>query len=140
FRSDPRGTGGTVVYSGDLVRRDAEGRHWFVARLDRLLKVQGHRISPDEVAAAVAGEPGVGEVAVLGEDAGADGHRIVLCVAGDPGDQALVPRLLRRCRSRLPSYMVPARLCVLPSLPHTRNGKVDEGELRHRIQPCTDDR
>src|SRR6185369_10156205 len=96
FRADPRGNGGTVVFSGDLVRRDAEGRHYFVARQDRLLKVQGYRISPDEVAAAVAGMPGVGEVAVYGEDGGAS-HRIVLCVAGDASDQDLLQRLQRRC-------------------------------------------
>src|SRR5262249_19629907 len=49
FRPDPRGRPGTAVFSGDLVRRDGEGRHYFVARRDRLLKVAGHRISPDEV-------------------------------------------------------------------------------------------
>jgi acyl-CoA synthetase (AMP-forming)/AMP-acid ligase II len=138
FRPDPRGTGGTVVYSGDLVRRDAAGRHYFVARTDRLLKVAGHRISPDEVAAAVAGQPGVGEVAVFGQDGGADGHRIVLCVAGDLADANLRERLLRRCRARLPSYMQPAVVYVLPALPHNQNGKVDENVLRTLVPPCTD--
>ncbi|MCK5940751.1 MAG: AMP-binding protein, partial [Planctomycetes bacterium] len=41
FRPDPRGGDGQVVYSGDLVRRDRDGRHYFVARLDRMLKVHG---------------------------------------------------------------------------------------------------
>lgn len=138
FRPDPRGCGGRVVYSGDLVRRDADGRHFFVARTDRLLKVQGHRISADEIAAAVAGAPGVGEVAVFGEDGGAEGHRIVLCVAGDAADRELVVRLQRRCRARLPSYMQPAVVHVLPALPHNANGKVDEAALRLQIGTCTD--
>jgi acyl-CoA synthetase (AMP-forming)/AMP-acid ligase II len=130
FRPDPRGNGGIVVHSGDIVRRDAGGRHFFVGRADRLLKVQGHRVSPDEVAAAVAGMPGVGEVAVFGIDGGADGHHIVLVVAGDPGDATLPALLQRRCRTRLPSYMQPVRIAVLRSLPHNQNGKVDEGALR----------
>jgi acyl-CoA synthetase (AMP-forming)/AMP-acid ligase II len=140
FRHDPRGGDAPVVFSGDLVRRDADGRHWFEARLDRLLKVQGHRISPDEVAAAFAGAEGVGEVAVLGFDGGADGHRIVVCVAGDPDDRDLVPRLQRRCRARLPSYMVPAALHVFAALPHNPNGKVDENALRAKLVSCTDGR
>lgn len=137
FAPDPRGGGNTVVYSGDLVRRDAGGRHYFVARLDRLLKVHGHRVSPDEVAAAVAGMPKVGEVAVLGQLAGAEGHRIVLCVAGDPGDATLPGEVLARCRRRLPSFMQPAEVKVLAELPHNANGKVDEAALRARIATCT---
>jgi acyl-coenzyme A synthetase/AMP-(fatty) acid ligase len=119
-----------VVYSGDLVRRDEHGRHYFVGRMDRMLKVHGHRVSPDEVAQAVVGMEGVGEVWVLGLDGGADGHRIALCCVGDPADQALRQALRRRCRSRLPSYMQPGVLEVLPALPHNANGKVDEAALR----------
>lgn len=137
FRPDPRGSGGTVVWSGDLVRRDGDGRHYFVGRQDRLLKVQGHRVSPDEVAMAVAGVPGVGEVAVFGLDGGADGHRIVLVAAGDPHDAGLGKELLRRCRVRLPSYMVPAVVHVVPGLPHNQNGKIDEQALRALVGPCT---
>lgn len=136
FRADPRGGPDTAVWSGDIVRRDAEGRHYFVARNDRLLKVAGHRISPDEVAAAVAGTPGAGEIAVFGEDGGAEGHRIVLCVAGDPQSD-LRERLQRRCRARLPSYMLPASVHVLRELPHNSNGKIDEAALRQRTGPCT---
>ncbi|MEZ6037708.1 MAG: AMP-binding protein [Planctomycetota bacterium] len=134
FRPDPRGGGGTVVWSGDRVRRDADGRHYFVSRIDRLLKVHGHRISPDEVAQAVAGMPGTGEVAVFGVDGGADGHHIVLCVAGDPGDAALEAAIRRRCRSRLPSYMMPHAVHVFEALPHNQNGKVDEGALRRLLE------
>ncbi len=136
FRPDPRGGGGTVVYSGDLVRRDAGGRHYFVARQDRMLKVFGHRVSPDEVAAAVADMPGVGQLHVAGLDGGADGHRIALWLVGDPADGALADAVRRRCRARLPSYMVPQVVQVVPRLPHTANGKVDEAVLRALLEPC----
>ena len=138
FRPDPRTGTGTVVYSGDLVRRCGEGRHWFVSRMDRLLKVQGHRVSPDEVAAAITGTPGAGEVAVLGIDGQADGHRIIACVAGATDDLELRARIERRCRARLPSWMRPAVVCVLPSLPHNPNGKVDEAALRAHLYRCTE--
>lgn len=137
FRPDPRGIPGTVVYSGDLVRRDQDGRLYFVARLDRMLKVAGHRISPDEVAEVLRTCSGVGEVAVWGQDAGAQGHRIVCAVQGDPHDRDLSARILRHCRSRLPAYMVPAEVRVFARLPHTQNGKIDVPRLE-RDDPCTD--
>ncbi|MBK8100252.1 MAG: AMP-binding protein [Planctomycetes bacterium] len=140
FRPDPRGRPGTVVFSGDLVRRDADGFLSFVARADRMLKVLGHRVSPDEVAQAVVGMPGVGEVAVFGHEGGAAGHALVLCVAGDPADPTLRERVLRQCRSRLPAYMLPKAVHVLPSLPHNQNGKVDVPALMATIPACTDSR
>jgi acyl-CoA synthetase (AMP-forming)/AMP-acid ligase II len=130
FRPDPRGRPGRVVYSGDLVRRDADGRHYFVSRMDRMLKVQGHRVSPDEVAQAVVGVDGVGEVAVLGVGQDVAGDRVALCCVGDPADGALLQQLRRRCRARLPSYMQPAVLRVVASLPRNANGKLDEAALR----------
>lgn len=138
FRPDPRGGDGRAVYSGDLVRRDRAGRHYFVARMDRMLKVAGHRVSPDEVADAVRGMDGVGEVFVFGVAGGADGDRIVLCLVGDPDDAELLAAVRRRCRSRLPSYMSPQVVRVLSSLPLNANGKVDEAVLRQRIEACTD--
>jgi acyl-coenzyme A synthetase/AMP-(fatty) acid ligase len=138
FRPDPRGIAGTVVYSGDIVRRDEEGLLYFVARNDRMLKAQGHRISPDEVAAAIAGCAGVGEVAVFGEDAGAMGHRIIVVVSGDLADLELPQRILRQCRARLPAYMLPSRVHVLPQLPHTQNGKIDYPTLVRDLA-CTDE-
>lgn len=141
FRSDPREgrERERVVYSGDLVRRDEYGRHYFVARRDRMLKVHGHRVSPDEVAQAVAELVGIGACCVFGLDGGADGHRIVLCLAGDPEDRELLRLVQRRCRARLPSYMLPSIVRVFASLPYTANGKVDVPCLTAIVTTCTDD-
>lgn len=134
FGVDPRGGRARAVFSGDLVRRDAAGRHYFVGRMDRLLKVQGHRVSPDELVAAVRDVPGVGEVAALGLPGGAEGHRIVLVLAGDPQDAALPALVLRRCRQRLPSYCQPSEVIVRAQLPHNPNGKIDEPALQESLR------
>ena len=130
FRCDPRGGDARVVYSGDLVRRDEQGRHFFVARLDGMMKVQGHRVSPDEVSREVAGAAGVGRVAVFGAPGGAAGDRVVLFAEGDPDDLDVESSVRRRCRARLPSYMQPAVVKVVRRLPHNANGKIDEAALR----------
>jgi acyl-coenzyme A synthetase/AMP-(fatty) acid ligase len=37
------------VYSGDTVRRDAEGFLYFIGRRDEMMKTSGYRVSPTEV-------------------------------------------------------------------------------------------
>ncbi len=37
--------------------------------------------------------------------------------------------ILAYCRERLPYYMVPAKLCELPSIPLNVNGKIDRSAL-----------
>ena len=41
--------GGTAVWSGDTVRRDADGLLFFVGRDDAMIKTAGNRVSPTEV-------------------------------------------------------------------------------------------
>ena len=52
FRPGPDGE--PAVWSGDTVRRDAEGYLWFVGRDDEQIKTSGYRVSPTEVEAAAA--------------------------------------------------------------------------------------
>src|SRR3546814_9778613 len=57
FRPAPPASvhGGTAVWSGDTVRRDAEGLLSFVGRDDAMIKTAGNRVSPTEIEdAAVA--------------------------------------------------------------------------------------
>ncbi|MFT7537788.1 MAG: acyl-coenzyme A synthetase/AMP-(fatty) acid ligase, partial [Hyphomicrobiaceae bacterium] len=55
---------------------------------------------------------------------------IVLCFAGDVDDADLLASVRRRCRARLPSYMLPTTFRVVATLPHNANGKIDEAALR----------
>src|SRR4029453_12708457 len=49
FRQIDRFHGETVVFSGDLVRRDEEGYLYFLARMDSMIKTYGFRVSPTEI-------------------------------------------------------------------------------------------
>src|SRR3546814_10904991 len=51
FRPAPLSSryGGVAVWSGDTVRRDAEGLLSFVGREDSMIKSAGNRISPTEI-------------------------------------------------------------------------------------------
>ncbi|MER5622089.1 amino acid adenylation domain-containing protein [Streptosporangium sp. NPDC002544] len=112
--------GGRMYRTGDVVRWSADGVLEYLARADRQVKIRGFRIEPAEIEAALAGHPGVVQVAVTVRD-----RRLLAYVVG-----AVAPEELRRFAERtLPEYMVPSSVLGLDALPLTPNGKVDRAAL-----------
>jgi len=115
--------GERAVFSGDLVRRDAEGLFTFVSRRDRLIKTMGFRVGPDEIADVMHATGETHEVVVTSEPDPERGERIVAYVVlRDGGD---TQRLMKLCRAELPAYMVPARIEAVARLPRLPSGKYD---------------
>lgn len=112
-----------VVYSGDLVRRDAEGRFYYVGRRDRVIKSLGVRVSPDEVASVLHDSGEVREAIVGAEPDEVRGSAIIAHVVLTEGGS--VQRLERFCRTEMPRYMQPSKIHVHEDLPRTATGKFD---------------
>ena len=112
--------GGTAVWSGDRFVRDEEGLLHFRARADRMIKVSGNRISPDEILAVVEKFEGVREAAVTTRFDERLGAAIVLHAVGD-GDEAAVRRAFRAA----PPWFMPQEVRWHASLPRNPNGKID---------------
>jgi acyl-CoA ligase (AMP-forming) (exosortase A-associated) len=120
-----------AVYSGDTVRRDAEGFLYFIGRRDEMIKTSGYRVSPTEVEEVVYATKQVGECAAFGQDDDKLGQSIVLVVTPlAAGQEVDVQALLTTLKQRLPAYMVPTHLSVKPlPLPRNPNGKIDRKQL-----------
>jgi acyl-CoA ligase (AMP-forming) (exosortase A-associated) len=113
-----------AVFSGDTVRRDADGFLYFVGRRDEMIKTSGYRVSPTEVEEAVYASGLVREVLAVGVAHETLGQVIhVAAVAVDAADTAA---LLVHCRAQLPGYMVPTAVhWSTEPLPRNPNGKLD---------------
>jgi acyl-coenzyme A synthetase/AMP-(fatty) acid ligase len=119
--------GRTVYRTGDLAYRDEEGRYVYVGRADRVVKRSGVRISLAELGDALRILPGVSSAAcTVFDDDGKLG--IAAFVVGDANLSAL--DLRNGARDRLPDAMMPDRIELVPSLPLTGSGKLDERRLR----------
>lgn len=120
-----------AVFSGDVVRRDAEGYLYFIGRRDEMIKTSGYRVSPTEVEEGIYSTGLVGECVALGKSDAALGQSITAVVTPPAGAQDVdVEALLRECRLRLPVYMVPRQIKVLTGhLPRNPNGKLDRKEI-----------
>lgn len=123
-----------AVWSGDTVRRDADGYLYFIGRSDDMIKVSGYRISPTEIESVLHATGLVAEVAAFGIDHPQLGQAIaVIAVPVEDGviDDAA---LLAECKRRLPAYMVPARIDLRAGpLPRNPNGKIDRNLLRQTL-------
>ena len=116
-----------AVFSGDTVRRDAEGFLYFVGRRDEMIKTSGYRVSPTEVEEILYATRLVGECVAFGTDNATMGQVIqVIATAPDGSAQLDLPALRAACKAQMPAYMVPAGIeSMAGPLPRNPNGKID---------------
>lgn len=124
--SGPTTVGGGPFATRDRVERGADGLLYFRGRIDRMVKIRGYRVEPGEVEAALAAHPSVRQAAVIAAEDARLGRVLRAFVATQEGAPALEERALRMfLAERLPPYMVPDRIAVVPELPRTSTGKID---------------
>jgi carnitine-CoA ligase len=119
-------------HTGDLLRRDEEGWHYFVDRLKDTIRRRGENISSYEVEQAVLEHPGVLECAAVAvpaeSEAGED--EVLVAVAGTDVTAAEVGAW---CEQRLPRFARPRYVAVRESLPTTPSGKIRKADLRRQL-------
>lgn len=127
FVADPfAATAGARMYrTGDRCRWLANGQLDYLGRRDAQVKIRGYRIEPGEVATVLQQHPGVGQCVVqVRQDRGV--KRLVGYATANPEATDVTNASLRAfAKERLPDYMVPAVVVILPAIPTTPNGKVD---------------
>ncbi|WP_280784435.1 non-ribosomal peptide synthetase, partial [Rhodococcus opacus] len=127
FVANPYVAGGRMYRTGDLVRRRTDGALEYVGRTDFQVKLRGQRIELGEIETALETHPDVMQAVVVV-------HR------DDRGEEALVAytvgavdvaatHLRDHLATILPSYMIPAHVVHLDTLPLSVNGKLDRKAL-----------
>jgi amino acid adenylation domain-containing protein len=131
---DPSVPGGRMYRSGDECRLGADGGLEYVGRLDRQLKVRGHRIEPIEVEAALLTHPAVSDAVVTVRPDAAGTDQLVAYHVPAEGASADPTALRGHLTPRLPGFLVPDVYVAMLRLPLTANGKIDFAAL-----PAPDD-
>lgn len=119
--------GGTAVWSGDTVKRDADGFLTFVGRDDAMIKSSGNRISPTEVEEGAEQTGLVAEAVAFGLPDAALGQAVALVarpLSGADGEVS-IEAIAKRMRAELPSFMLPKHIILRQDLPRNANGKLD---------------
>ncbi|OBV12471.1 AMP-binding protein [Erythrobacter dokdonensis] len=132
FRPAPSASayGGTAVWSGDRVRRDADGLLYFAGRRDAMIKSAGNRISPQEIEDTAIATGLAAEAVALGVADARLGQAVHLVVRGDAAGREDLPRLLQR---ELPNFMQPQHIHWRDAMPLNPNGKIDRAALQAQL-------
>ncbi len=123
-----------AVWSGDTVRRDAEGFLYFIGRRDEMIKTSGYRVSPTEVEEVLYATGLVRDAVAVGVSHPGLGQAVVIVAAAADGRTADSDALLTQCRQRLPTFMVPLHIEWRDALPRNPNGKFDRSRLASELK------
>ena len=120
-------------FSGDGVRRDADGYYWITGRVDDVINVSGHRLGTAEVESALVTHAAVAEAAVVGAPHDVKGQCIYAFVTlkegAEPSDD-LRKELIAVVRREIGPLASPEYIQWAPALPKTRSAKIMRRILR----------
>ena len=120
-------------FTGDGVRRDADGYYWITGRVDDVINVSGHRLGTAEIESALVAHPLVSEAAVVGFPHDLKGQGVYAYVSL-MADAAPTPHLRKELvdwvRKQIGPIAAPDVIQFAPGLPKTRSGKIMRRILR----------
>jgi amino acid adenylation domain-containing protein len=121
--------GARMYRTGDLAVERADGSFEFRGRIDRQVKIRGHRVEPGEIEIQLSNHPSLAAAAVCAMEDPGGGKRLVAYVVPIQGATLPVAELKAWLAERLPDYMRPATFILLTELPLDTNGKPDRRRL-----------
>ncbi|MFZ3013037.1 MAG: condensation domain-containing protein, partial [Nitrospira sp.] len=101
----------------------------FLGRVDRQVKIRGHRIEPSEIETALRQHEAVAEAVLVIRDELSGDKRLIAYVQQRPDNPTDSESLRRYLMHKLPSYMVPAQIVLMDRWPLSPNGKIDRRAL-----------
>ncbi|KAL2434054.1 Very long-chain fatty acid transport protein [Exophiala dermatitidis] len=120
--------------SGDMMRKDRDGRVYFVDRLGDTFRWRSENVSTNEVSDVLGRFDQIAEANVYGVQVphadGRAGCAAIVPVEGVTADTLDLARLTQHAISILPRYAVPIFLRVVPQLEYTGTMKLQKGRLR----------
>ena len=126
---------GRIYRTGDLGRIKPDGEVEYHGRIDTQVKIRGYRIELGEIESVLLEWPEVAQAVVTPwQVEGQPDELVAYCSLHQGVEHLSMPSLLTRLRERLPSYMVPSFLEVLPTIPMNIANKADRKRLP---RPCS---
>lgn len=133
FRKSPLDPSVRIFHTGDMAYRDEEGRYYIAGRIDDMMKIDGNRIEPAEIEAAIKKLTGLEDVMVRGFQ---DTRAYVAAYfiekeAAQKGlwDGSKLSIDRESLTKKLPYYMVPTYFIPVKEFPKNANGKFVRKQL-----------
>jgi long-chain acyl-CoA synthetase len=121
-------------YSGDVMRRDADGFYYFIGRADDMFVCSGENIYPGEVEKLLERHPGIQQAVVVPLPDEERSHVPVAFVIRRAGAEPSVEEIKRFAIENGPAYQHPRRIRFLADMPWAGTNKIDRNALVTRAR------
>lgn len=123
--------------SGDMCYKDSDGDIFYCGRFDNQIKIQGFRVELNEIEFAVrrAFEINCVAIPVLNK---VDAIEIFLVLESKTNQKNTL--IVEELKKNLPSYMIPAEVLSMETLPLSSSGKTDRVKVKQFIDECRNER
>ena len=115
--------------TGDVMRRDAHGFHYFVGRVDDMFVVNGENVYPGEVEKILENHPAIAQACLVPVPDPVRGNMPVAFVVPSPGPRIVEAEVKEHAIASAPAYMHPRRVFFVEELPLSGTNKVDRKTL-----------
>lgn len=130
--ADPKTDGWFAT--GDLGGWNDDGSLFVSGRKQEVIMTGGEKVWPARAEAALAGAPGVADVAVVGVPHPDWGHELVALVVASPDAVPVLVELRALVKQTLPVWYAPRRIAVVEAIPRTALGKIKRAELSRLLE------
>jgi len=114
--------GKKVIYTGDLGCIDEDGFLYLLGRQDRMFKVRGNRVYPEEIEKELCMHKEVIEAVSVYRKLK---ETITILVRKQASSALVEEDVIKFLSARLPSYMMPSQCLLYDDFPRTASGKID---------------
>jgi len=111
-----------VIYTGDLGHLDEDGFLYLHGRQDRMFKVRGNRVYPEEIEKELCTHDEVVEAASSFDK---PTEAITVYVKKKEGSSLTDKEVMKFLTASLPSYMAPTKCLIYDEFPRTASGKIN---------------
>jgi acyl-CoA synthetase (AMP-forming)/AMP-acid ligase II len=128
YWNDPQSTAKVVdangYHTGDIGYQDNDGFFYVTGRKDNLIKVNGHRINPQEIEEVLQSTGLTIESVVFATKDDFGGNKLFALVT--PNDNKFsAMSLMSKLEKKLPRYKMPSGVIPIRAIPKKANGKID---------------
>jgi acyl-CoA synthetase (AMP-forming)/AMP-acid ligase II len=120
--------------TGDVFRRDGEGFHYFIGRVDDMFVSGGENIYPSDVERMLERHPDVAQAAVVPIDDDIKGQKPVAFVVSKPGRSPSADDIKRFALANAAAYAHPRFVWFVDELPLASTNKIDRALLHALAQ------
>jgi carnitine-CoA ligase len=119
-------------HTGDIFKKDTEGRYFFVDRSKDVIRRRGENISSFDVESALVAHLDVEACAAFGVASELSEDEVMVVVQLREGARTSPEDLARHMQGSVPEFMVPKYLRIIPELPRSATDKVKKDDLRRQ--------